>query len=313
MNALFNKKERPFYQPGWYRELTNEEYHGSFGTSSSTIKKLIEKTPAHLHYDMHHPKESTESMAMGTLVHTLVLEPEKFEQEYMVCPSDLKAPTARQLEAKNPSDKTLVQIAEWEAWQKQAEGKQIISQAQFDQANQMAQSVLSHPTASALLQDKIVESSIYWWYRPTDGDDDRKYKELLKVRPDVIDTTHGVIADLKTTTDASYDGFVKSIQKYYYHLSAAMYLDGVNQCKELLDATGFFAYTKFLFICVESVPPYLCAVYELSKDYVEVGQLLYRRSLIKLHESRADEEPRGFPRELRVIEPPSWAKRLYIV
>lgn len=313
MNDLTVKSKRPFYEPGWHKDLTNEEYHGSFGTSSSTLKKLLEKTPAHMSYDAAHPSESSEAMAMGTLVHTLVLEPEKFEQQYCVAPEDLKKPTATQLNAKKPSAKTLKNIALYEAWQKKAEGKTMISQKQFDQASQMAGNVLTHPTASLLLQNKIVESSVYWWYRAMEEGDDTKYKEMCKVRPDAIDIAHGVLVDLKTTTDASYTGFMRSVNKFYYHMSAAMYLDGVNQCHELLDATKHLAYTKFIFICVESVPPYLCAVYELHKDYIDIGKMLYRRSLKKLSEARQEEEMPGFPEEVRVLEPPTWAERLFIV
>lgn len=306
--------ERKLIAPGWYKDLSNEDYHGSAGTSSTTLKKLVEKTPAHMQYDLHHPKESSESMNMGTLVHTLVLQPEKFEQEYFVCPSDLRAPTARDLEAKKPSDKTLEKIAQWEAWQRKAEGRNVISQAQFDQASEMAGNVFQCPAASILLQDFIAESSVYWWYKSRDIDDDTQYRTMCKVRPDALDRVHGVVIDLKTTTDASYDGFIRSIQKYYYHLSAAMYLEGVNQCEELLKETGYFSYNKFIFICVESAPPYLCAVYELGEEYLDIGKQLYRRAMLKLHKARQEEQMPGFPSdEIRVLEPPGWASRAFIV
>ena len=46
--------KRPFIEAGWYRDLSNEAYHGSFGYSSSGLKILIEHTPAHLVYPMAH-------------------------------------------------------------------------------------------------------------------------------------------------------------------------------------------------------------------------------------------------------------------
>lgn len=308
-----DKPKRPFYEPGWYKNLSGDEYHGSFGTSSTTLKKLIEKTPAHMHYDMHHPKDPSEALNLGSLAHTLILEPEKFRSEYIILPAGLKQPTASQMNAKKPSAKSLQQMAEWDQFMKEAEGKRVVSEDSFNRASEMAGNVLGHPIARVILQDIIVESSIYWWYRNSDESDDTKYKEMVKVRPDIIDRTHGILADLKTTTDGSYDGFSRSIRKFYYHMSAAMYLDGVNQSKELLEEVRHFVFTKFVFICVESEPPYLCSVYELSREFLELGDRLYRRSMKKLHESRQSEKPPGFPEEIRIIEPPSFANRLFIV
>ncbi|HXK56535.1 MAG TPA: hypothetical protein PLZ16_07810, partial [Gammaproteobacteria bacterium] len=63
--------KRPFIEAGWYRDLSNEAYHGSFGYSSSGLKILIEHTPAHLQYSLAHRSEPTANMALGTAVHTL--------------------------------------------------------------------------------------------------------------------------------------------------------------------------------------------------------------------------------------------------
>src|SRR5690625_7477839 len=55
--------------PGFYRDLGNAEDRGSFGTSSSQLKKLMEKTPAHLDFERRNPRESTAAMHRGTEVH----------------------------------------------------------------------------------------------------------------------------------------------------------------------------------------------------------------------------------------------------
>lgn len=291
-------KKRPFYEPGWYRELSNEEYHGSFGTSSSQLKKLIEKTPAHLDYDRRHPQESTKNMHLGTAMHTLVLEPENFDKEVAVMPI---------LNLRTNAGK-----AEKAAFDAENAGKTIITQSQLEQAQAMAAAVKEHPIASILLQDVVTESSVYWWYKSMDPDDDTRYKEMLKVRPDALGRSHNVIIDLKSTSDGSYTGFIKAIQNFYYHVSAAMYLEGVNQCKPLLQEMGHWCYKKFVFICVENVAPYLVSVYELSPEYIEIGKLHYRRALQRLRDGRESDWP-GFPDEVRVIEPPSWANRSFIV
>lgn len=302
MNApAIETQQRRRYAPGWYKDLTNEEYHGSAGTSSSQLKKLIEKTPAHFKQSWSDPPMDSPSVRLGTAVHTLVLEPEKFDAEIAIEPMVNKRTNAGK-----------AQLAEFEA---ENAGKTIISASQLHQAQHMAESVLADEFASLLLQDTVVESSIYWWYRTMDNDEieaGEKFREMVKVRPDAISRTHSVVIDLKTAQDATHDGFALAAARFYYHVSAAMYLEGVNQCKPLLDELGHFAYNKFVFICVEPEPPYLCAVYELSQEALDLGRTIYRRMMRKLRDAREENFP-GFPNEIRPLELPAWASRGFYV
>ena len=63
---------------------------------------------------------------------------------------------------------------------------------------------------------------------------------MMKVRPDGLCKNYPVIVDLKTTADASYSGFQRSVERFGYHVSAAMYMEGVNQCKPLLEEMRHF-------------------------------------------------------------------------
>jgi len=188
----------------------------------------------------------------------------------------------------------------------------VLTAAQMGTAQVMAESVMSHPMAAILLSDVIAESSVYWWYRSNDPDDRGPSRQMLKVRPDALNVAHGAVIDIKTTVDAGMTAFSKTMAKYYYHLSAAMYLDGINQCKPLLEATGHFAYTKFVFICVESAPPFACAVYELSAADLDLGKQLYHRALRALPPPDEQEWP-AYPTDIRVIELPAWAHRAAVV
>ncbi len=293
------KIERPRYEAGWYRDLSNDDYHGSAGTSSSRIKTLIDKTPAHFKHGLEtQDNATTAAMELGTAFHTLTLEPDEFENSVFVLPElNLQTKADKEIKAK---------ILDEHA------GKAIITKEQLAKAKAMADAVRSHPIASVLLDDIIAESSVYWWYRNGDTSDDTHYKEMLKVRPDALGPTHGVIIDLKSSIDPTYSGFQKAIQNHYYHVSAAMYLEGVNQCQELLKATRCIAYTKFIWIVCESTEPYTVAVYEASPEYIAIGRELYRRALYKLQKAR-DNNFQAFPDDIRIIEPPTWAKRFPIV
>ena len=292
--------QRPFFEPGFYPELSNDDYHGSFGFSSSQLKTLVEQTPAHLRRRFTAHREETENMALGTLVHTLVLEPEKFASEYILAPQ--------------VNRRTKAGREEWAEFEALAASKGLtpINDKILNKARDMAESVLEHPGASVLLKDILTEWSVYWWYDSMDPDDYEDYRMMLKVRPDALSRGHPVIIDLKTTKDASFSGFIKSIQNFQYHLSAAMYLEGVNQCKPLLSEIGHFAYNKFVFVCVESFEPYLTAVYKLSPEYIDLGKTLYRRSLRVLQHGMRNDWP-GYDEKIRLIEPPGWANRSFIV
>jgi len=292
------KPERLLLEPGWYKDLSNKDYHRSGGTSSSALKVLMEQTGAHLQYKRSHPKEPTPSMGLGTAVHCLTLEPENFDRDIAIMPELNGRTNAGKLEKQN--------------FFAENAGKTIITQEQFDQAEIMVARIHDHPIANILLDDVITESSVYWWYKSMDRDDDTRYREMVKVRPDAISKSHPIVIDLKTVKDGSYSGFIRSIQDYYYHLSAAMYLEGVNQCMPLLEELGFMAYLKFVFVCVESEPPYEVSCYELSEEYMAIGKQIYRMAMRRLAESRAANWP-GFPEEVRIIEPPAYATRGYIV
>lgn len=297
MNAPESKK-RPFIEPGWYRDMSNEEYHGSFGTSSSQLKTLLNHTPAHLRYNMDQHKESTDAMNLGTALHTLVLEPEIFDEELAVMP-DINRRTKAGKE-------------EFAAFEALNAGKIILKPDQYDKAKRMADAVMSQPVARILVEDAITESSIYWWYNSTDPDDDTKFKELLKVRPDGLCRSHPIIFDLKSTVDGTWTEFSKTIEKFGYHVSAAMYKEGVNQCRPLLDEVHKMAYTSFVFVVVESVEPHLVSLYELSPDAMEMGRVKFRHAVHALKRAHDNNWP-AFPEEIRVIDLPGWANRLHTV
>jgi exodeoxyribonuclease VIII len=289
------RNPRPRYEPGWHQGMSNPDYHGSSGVSSTMLKKLLTRTPAHIEFERRHPKESTASLALGTAFHTLVLEPEKFNSEVAVMPeiSGRGAPAARAEFVLANRDKA------------------VITPDQLITAQAMAESVANHHEAALLLENTINESSIYWWYHSRDPDDDTEYRQMHKVRPDALGIAHPVCIDLKSARDATEEGFCRSIIDYGYHVSAAMYLEGINQCDDALNEMGVFACINFVFIVVEPVPPYVVGVYELSKEGVELGKAMYRKAAYAYKKAKDNNWP-ALP-GVRQIELPQWANRAWRV
>lgn len=65
--------------------MTNSEYHANKAVSKSDLD-LINRSPLHYINAVKNPKEQTESMLFGSVVHKLVLEPETFAAEYIAAP-----------------------------------------------------------------------------------------------------------------------------------------------------------------------------------------------------------------------------------
>ena len=277
--------ERPFFKPGYYPDMPNEDYHGSFGYGSTTIKILSEKTKSHMDYERNNQKKMTEPLIKGQLLHAMVLEPHNIDKEFAIRPPEIKKPTSAQLNAKKPSAATIDQIIAWDKWQKDLGDRIEVNAEQLEHCTSMAESIKNHPVMGAWFDESMegmAEQSIFYWYNSEAWDDNNDYRLMFKVRPDWVIPGHPVLFDIKTTRDASFTNFMRSAHSMMYHMSAAMYLDGSNRNKEFLDKCGVLAFNKFVWVVVENVPPYEATYYEASKDDIEEGRQLYHRLARKL-------------------------------
>lgn len=294
------KPKREIIKPGWHKDISNEDYHGGYGTSSSNLKIFLEKTAAHYHYEKtHYVDHQTDTKDLGTAFHTLTLEPHKFDEDIVVRPASIKQRRGK----------------EWEAFRADAGSRTIITVEQHNKALAMAARVREHPIAGILVEDLIVESSIYWWYKNPnrwDEEDTNDYKELMKCRPDGLTKSHPLAIDLKSAVGGGFTDFMKAMHNYWYHVSGAMYLEGINQCEELLKELHHFAIIGFIFIVCENEPPFEVSLYKLSQKDREFGSTLYHRAVRNLHEGRQLEWP-GYDETIRDTDLPPWAERGNII
>ncbi|HCL6004071.1 PD-(D/E)XK nuclease-like domain-containing protein [Citrobacter freundii] len=74
------------FEPGRYENLPNEMYHSANGISSTQLKD-VRISPMY-YYGRHIaktiPREQNDAMLRGTIIHSYVLEPERFESEFAV-------------------------------------------------------------------------------------------------------------------------------------------------------------------------------------------------------------------------------------
>jgi exodeoxyribonuclease VIII len=263
---------------GLIPDLPIDQYHGGIGVSKSQLDQIA-KSPAHYQYARTAPKKDpTAAQRFGSLTHLAVLEPHKLN---VVVGPDLNKNTK-----------------EWKAFKAQveAEGKEIVTQEEFDTLEGMKAAVYAHPAAARLLGHGPVEHSAYW-IDPATG-------LLCRCRPDkLIRTERGVIlVDLKTTEDASEAEFSRSIENYRYHVQAAFYTDGIEAA--LGEPVAAFA-----FIAVEKKAPYAVACYQLATVDIEDGREAYQADLFRLQECMTRNEWPAYSPRIETITRPAWAKR----
>ena len=217
-------------------ELSNAEYHAAAGVSSSLVKSFCLASPLAAWERYVSPTRVKElpsrAMFLGTMVHTLVLEPDKFKEEYPAfdaSPSEL--PT---LKTGKMRPKTWQEI--------------------FTQAHRTADAVKRHAMAKGVLYptegDAVYESSFI--------EKDPKTGMTIKCRPDMIAPGRW-FADLKTTSTPVGSGFPYQARSLGYDLQEAFYRHVLKQ-EEGWEPPGCY------FVVVETLPPHDVVVYQLTQD-----------------------------------------------
>lgn len=288
-------------QPGIYSDISNEDYHGGAGVSKSGLD-LIRKSPMHYkaRIDAPNDNEPTTAQAIGTAFHSLLLEPEDFANRYIVRPDNApKRPTSVQRNAKKPSPETVEAIAFWDKFEADNAGKIVLDNEANEQLLAMAHSVRNHPAANALLTGApgVAELSAYW-IDPTTG-------VLCRCRPDYW-RVDGIVVDLKTTEDASPEGFARSLVNWRYHVQAPFYLDGLAETIKQSGETELKAPETFVFLAVEKKPPYAVGVYVLDRESFDLGRLEYQQDVKTYAECLSSNVWPGYGDGIQKIGVPQW-------
>lgn len=275
--------------------MTNEQYHSDTSRISKSGLDLIRRSPAHYyaHYLAPERQARKESPALhiGSATHCAILEPEKFDAQYY-CMDDARI--VAEIGGKNP--RATSKYKEWANMQAMLnEGRTALALAEYDAIQRMKEAVHAHPSARLLLQTGIAESTVLF-EEPFTG-------APCKCRPDWLDEANSLVVDLKTTDDASPEGFGKPAYKYRYHVQAPFYFDG------LLASNSDFMPQGFVFIAVEKAPPYNVGVYYAPREVMELGREQYLQDLEVYMSCRASGIWHGYSGELVPLRLPGWAFR----
>ncbi len=222
--------------------MTNKEYHARPEISKSDLD-LLARSPLHLKMKNELKSKPTDALILGSAVHKLVLEREDFLNEFKIAPGADK----RTKEGKVIHEEFFKKLGE----------KTPINWDSIKTAIKIAASVNSMRETAVFLRDGLAEQS---YFSQIEG-------VAVKCRPDFFNENLGLCIDLKTTSDASADGFARSVASFNYHVQAAFYSDILRSLGKTVN--------NFLFIAVETKKPFMVGFYTLDEAAIEQGRKTY--------------------------------------
>lgn len=269
----------PSTWPCWASGITDDIYHGDPATvSSSGLRTLINRSPAHYRAEQTQPKTDTPAMLLGRAIHARVLELDTFGERFAVAP----VCDRRTKEGK----------AIWTAHLEAHPDATTITAADAEVIEGIARAIEGHPIARSAIEGAAAEVSGYY-VDPETG-------VRCRIRPDALRSDIGVIVDLKSALDASPRGFERVMHQRGYHIQAAMYAAGYEAitCETLTD---------FLIIAVEKAQPFAIGVYRISDTALMVGRAAYRDALRIYAECLAADRWPAYSDRIEALSLPMWA------
>ena len=253
------------------------DYHSDHKRVSNSMLSVLKQSPKlfkQQFIDGDFVQSETKSMRLGTLLHAKVLEPDSFDDRFIINP--------------NVDRRTKEGKARWDAFVTEIGTRTIIDVEELLVAARMANALLGHGSVSGwLLQDGLIEKRIDFHWLGVD----------CRAKPDYFN--EHVCLDVKTCVDPSPEGFQRSVFKYGYHRQAAFYSIAISEV--------YGWRPTFLFACVGNSDPYDVACYQLSRESIEQGQSEIEE-LLREYKTRKDLN-RWLPAwssGLCVIEKPRW-------
>jgi len=263
--------------------MTNEQYHSDTSSISKSGLDKIESSPLDYWWHYLRPEREdfvpTKEMKFGTAVHYAVLEPNEFQKKYVPMPTIDKRTNIGKAEFAS-----LTSMCE-------ANNQTLIDVTDFDNVRRMRDAIFKHPTAKLLFQNGLAEKT-FMFQEPNTGAN-------CKIRPDWLDNTSGLIVDLKTTEDATPNGFGKSAWEYKYYKQDPFYLDGLEVCGN--DRSGF------VFVNIEKTEPFKIGIHYMDNRSRQLGRDEYLRNCETYVRCLETGIWKGYDEKISEVSLPAWA------
>jgi exodeoxyribonuclease VIII len=196
-------------------------------------------------------REATPQMMLGSLVHSMLLEPDLLDDEYVIAPK---------FDMRKASDK-----GKKEEFEKANEGKNVVDQETWDTATAIADSVMEYGLANrilGMLNTREVHFKFEHSGLPINGYIDGIGTNAEKQTP--------FIFELKTSITASPSEVIKDFFNKKYYIQAAIY-------REALRRMGISESSPLVYIVVENKAPHVVSTFLAEESYMRYGEKEFNR------------------------------------
>lgn len=200
--------------------------------SYSSLKEFS-KSPAHYLEYLRREFKPTPAMALGSLVHCLLLQPNELGKQFFIMP--------------NIDRRTKDGKAQYEQAQIDAVGKQIVTEQDYDEANNLVNKVVSEGHIADVI--KNCNKFEHEWREEIAG---------LPVRGFFDGEADDYILEVKTANDANPKTIINDFFNRSYHVQAGLY--------------SFVSNKPIKYLIIETSAPYNVVLADASEQYIKHGQ-----------------------------------------
>jgi hypothetical protein len=211
--------------------------------------KRLKISPAHVLIE----QEKTQAMKLGSAFHSFVLQPEKFEKEYMIFDDSAKV---AEIGGGNPRATT--KYKEW--LQTLPMDKERLSLSETAHFEPLKERIANDPFFKYITKGAIIEEKLKFSYPIAENE-----TIAMVSIPDIVNVEKKVVIDLKTCQSAKVESFKKDAANLDYHLQAAIYIEA---CKQVYGDGDW----TFMFLAAETNAPYLIQWLSCDEQFVNVGK-----------------------------------------
>lgn len=199
--------------------------------SYSSLKEFG-KSPSHYIQYLRKEFKPTPAMALGSLIHCMLLQPEELVNKFYVMPIVDKRTT----EGKNKYAECV----------KESEGKEVVAQDVYDEASSIVNKVISEPHIAAVI--KGCNKFEHEWKADILG---------LPFRGFFDGEADDYILEIKTANDASPKTIINDFFNRSYHIQGALY--------------NYISQKPVKYLIIETTSPYNVMLADASADYIQNG------------------------------------------
>ena len=253
--------------------LDNAEYQSLPSFSASLAKLIVQRSPLHAwtasrSHNPDYEEEFKDEYDLGTVCHSLVLEGDE-SKLVIVEKDDWRTKEAR--EAK---------LAAREA------GKTPILARKMPQVRAIvlaARAAVENSELKGLFEGAKIEQPVLW----TEGD------IPCRCKPDLFNVERSIVLDLKTTTNAEPNAFIRQITALGYDVQADFYLRGTKA-------------KNFVFLAVETEAPHATSLVSLGPQMLEIAARKVDFALSIWEACTQSGQWRGYSNQIHYAEPNPW-------